>query len=292
MKNLFPYAALVAFAVLAGVLARVSPCRMPQATSGGDFLSVLLGDAKKDISGAMVHRADSYFHGGVDMECHHLHNHAVHDHDAHHDAHDHDGHGHQAHAANCKCGHCGHGDSHPGDGEKGFDPWSWINSHVRAPEIERHLQGTKAIEMMPWFWVAVKSDPHNIDAWSTAWYVAAYVINDDKLAMRIASEGWRLNPSSMELACTLGRAYRAKETLDQEESEKMFQKVLELGLKKEKLEGNDELSFYTALGYLAEFAEKRKDKHALKGLLGEAQRVNPGHPTTLSIKQKFDQMEK
>ena len=249
---------------------------MPQVASGDDFLSVLLGDAKRDVSGAMIHQADSYFHGGVDMECH--------------DLHDHGEHGHGAHAANSKCGHCRHEHGHR-DAEAGFfDPWRWINSHVRAPEIERHLEGTKAIEMMPWFWVAVKSDPHNTEAWSTAWYVASRIMKDDALAMRIAAEGWRLNPGSMEMACTLGRAHMAKSTLDLEKSVNMFQKVLELGRNKKKLEQTDELSLYVALGHLAEYAKKRNDGSTLRRLLAEAQRVNPGHPTTLSIRKKLEQI--
>ena len=72
MKRLLPYGLLAVLALLVGLLARTAPARMPQALAGGDFLSVLLGDAKKDISGAMLREADSYFHGGVDMDCHHL----------------------------------------------------------------------------------------------------------------------------------------------------------------------------------------------------------------------------
>jgi len=263
VKRLLPYGLLALLALLVGLLARTAPARMPQALAGGDFLSVLLGDAKKDISGAMLREADSYFHGGVDMDCHHLHEHHDHDH-AHHDHHPEEEHDLV---------------------ETAFDPWRWINAHIRAPEIDRHLDGGRAVEMMPWFWVAIKSDPHNVEAWSTAWYTASHMMKDDALALRIASEGQRLNPESLEMACVLGRAYRAGATRDQEKSEEMFHKVLELARMKRELEDGDELPLCSALGYLADSAKNRNDTQELAVLLNAARRFAPHHPVTSSIER-------
>lgn len=268
VRGLFPCGLLVALALFAWALMRIAPSRMPQAIAGGDFLSVLLGDAKKDISDAMVHEADSYFHGGIDMACHHLHEHPNHDHvhgeHAEHDHHEKEDHDHEAEL---------------------FDPWRWINAHIRAPEIDRHLDGGKAVEMMPWFWVAIKSDPHNIEAWSTAWYAASHLMKDEELALRIATEGQRLNPESLEMACVLGRAYRAETTQDQAKSEAMFNKVLELAKGKKGLEEGDELPFYNALGYLADSAKHRNDTQKLAILLVLARRFAPNHPTTRAIER-------
>jgi len=282
VRKLIPYGAIALVAVFAMSLAKVPPAQMPQAVSGGGFLSVLLGDAKKDISGAMIKEADSYFHGGVDMDCHHLHGHA--DHGSQHDEHGHD----------CRCEHCAHEHMKcDGAHDKGsFDPWRWINERVRAPEIERHLEGERTIELMPWFWAAVKADPHNVEAWGTAWYVASHMMHDDALALRIAVDGWRQNAGSMAMACVVGRAYRAKGTLDQKHSEAMFRKAVELGRNKEKLEGNDLFSFYEALGYLAEYAENENDMRALEMLLREAKRVEPDHPTTKLIESKLRESRK
>ena len=263
-------------------LAGQPAARLPQALSGGDFLSVLLGDAKAEISGAFVHEADSYFHGGIDMECHELHGH---DERGHVRGQDHDTHG---HGDNCPCGHCGHADED--HGEKRFDPWRWINSHIRAPEIERHLEGEKAVEMMPWFWAAVKSDPHNEEAWSTAWYVASHMMKDKPLALKIAEEGWRLNPASMEIACALGRSCRDKETFDAERSERMFGLALEIGLGKKEMTEKELFSFAEALAYLADSAQKRKDRNALTRLLEKATLKTPGHPIAQSIRQKMDSL--
>ena len=274
MKRLFPYGMLTALALCLGLVMRIAPARMPQALGGGDFLSVLLGDAKKDISDAMVHEADSYFHGGVDMDCHHLH--GGHHHDSgtccHHD------HGHD-HDADCD-------DHHEG----AFDPWRWINVHVRAPEIDRHLSTKQAVEMMPWFWIAVKADPHNVEAWSTAWYTASHVMKDEALALRIAVEGQRLNPESLEMACVLGRAYRAETTRDSEKSEEMFHRVVEMAEGTQDLAENDNQAFFYSVGCLADSAQRRKDVAALAKLLNAASRINPNHPTTRFMSQTLKEL--
>ena len=262
---------MVALAVFMGLLARIAPDRMPQALAGGDILSVLLGDAKKDISSALLHEADSYFHGGVDIDCHHLHGHDHdhghgHAHDDDHD-HDHDRNEDEKHAA------------------RAFDPWRWINTRIRAPEIDRHLTADKAVEMMPWFWGAIKSDPHNVQAWSAAWYTALYIMGDEALARRIAVEGHQLNPRSLELAGILGRTYRAETTRNSEASEAMFRLVVEMAGKMGVLEDGDSLAFFNAVGYLADAAKNRKDAKDLAALLEAARRINPRHPTTRFIEQ-------
>ena len=160
--------------------------RMPQVVKGEGALAVAFGDARETISQAFVHKADSYFHGGIDMECDHLagHVHADHDddHEAGHDGHDHD------------------------EAEHGsFDPWRWINSHVRAPDVHRHLGGSETIELMPWFWASVKADPHNIEAWTTTWYIANNMMRDKDLALRVVAEGLEKNPGDPELLICRGR---------------------------------------------------------------------------------------
>ena len=160
--------------------------RMPQVVKGEGALAVAFGDARETISQAFVHKADSYFHGGIDMECDHLagHVHADHDddHEAGHDGHDHD------------------------EAEHGsFDPWRWINSHVRAPDVHRHLGGSETIELMPWFWASVKADPHNIEAWTTTWYIANNMMRDKDLALRVVAEGLEKNPDDPELLICRGR---------------------------------------------------------------------------------------
>ena len=159
---------------------------MPQVVKGEGALAVAFGDAREAISQAFVHKADSYFHGGIDMECDHLaeHGHADHD-DDHEDCHD--------------------GHDHDESAHDSFDPWRWINSHVRAPDVHRHLGGSETIELMPWFWASVKADPRNIEAWTTTWYIANNMMKDKDLALRVVAEGLEKNPDDPELLICRGR---------------------------------------------------------------------------------------
>ena len=193
-------------AVCALFLLHVPPADRPQAVAGNDVLAVVFGDARQTISAALVHKADSYYHGGVEMDGgHHCdrggHDSCGHDHDA--CGHDHDDHDSCAHES---CGH-DHG-GHPADPpEKSArpDPWRWINDRVRAPQVERHLEGRRAVEMIPLLWASVRADPKNIDAWTTAWYIAGRTMRDAALADKILDEGLRQNPDEPELLFTRAR---------------------------------------------------------------------------------------
>ena len=171
-----------AAAGLALLLCRVDGARLPQVAKGGDALSIAFSDAKETIGAAMVQKANSYFHGGIDVDCHEK------------------GHHHHHHSSQCPHDVC-----EPPDHHHGFDPWRWINSHVRAPERHIHLDDGRAVELMPWFWAAVKADPHNIDAWTTAWYVANDTIKDKGLALRVVAEGLEKNPDDPDLLVCRGR---------------------------------------------------------------------------------------
>ena len=160
--------------------------RMPQVVKGEGALAVAFGDARETISQAFVHKADSYFHGGIDMECDHL-----------------AGHVHADHDDDYEAGHDGH--VHDEALHVSFDPWRWINSHVRAPDVHRHLGGRETIELMPWFWASVKADPHNIEAWTTTWYIANNMMKDKDLALRVIAEGLEKNPGDPELLICRGR---------------------------------------------------------------------------------------
>ena len=204
----------LAAASVAVSLAFAPDVRLPQVVKGGDVLSVAFADAKETISAAMVHKADSYFHGGIDMDCH-----AAHDHD-HSDGH-------------CNCRH-DHGDEGHDESSAvaGFDPWLWINSHVMAPKRHVHLDGEKSVEMMPWFWAAVRANPHNIDAWTTAWYVANNMLKDKALARRVMDEAKKCNPYSLEIAFTEARFVYDGGKGDAAGAERILKSALELGKRK------------------------------------------------------------
>lgn len=142
----------------------------PQLVRGDDALAVAFGGARETISLAMVQKADSYFHGGIDMD-----------------------------GGEEKVEKVG--------GGEGGGWWAWIDSKIRAPQVHRHLDGGESVEMLPWLWAAVKSDPHNAEAWSVAWYAAKHIMKDSATAERVLAEAKAKNPESIEIAFTEGRAF-------------------------------------------------------------------------------------
>ncbi len=265
-------AGVVSSAALAFAAARMGDA-MPQVVSGDDALSVAFGGAKDVISTAMFKTADSYFHGGIDMDhdCemrdrdhghHHDHDHGhheQHDHDhVKHDDHDHD-HG-DAHEEAGEHHH--HDESAPGADAHAHsfpDPWRWINERIRAPQVERHLEGKRTVEMMPWFWASVKSNPHNVNAWATAWYVAWRMMKDDALARRIIKEGLEHNPDSLELALHNARQTYNVGKGDVEAAKSEFEALVSLALKKcggdeSRLDDDDIRQLRAARNYLDKIA--------------------------------------
>ena len=85
------------------------------------------------------------------------------------------------------------------------DPWRWINDRVRAPDVHTHLDGEKAVELIPWLWASVRADPRNAEVWTSAMYVAETMLKDDALVRRILDEAKAKNPDSAEIAFAEGK---------------------------------------------------------------------------------------
>ena len=187
---------IVVIGALALLLGRLPTGRLPQVVKGDDALSVAFGDARAVIAQMMIRKSDSYFHGGVDIDC------PLHgkDHDCHHDE-DHR----TAQSNNRTFEHSNNGFS---------DPWNWINAHVRAPQRHVHLDGAQAVELMPFYWAAVRADPHDVEAWTTAIFIASDHLKDDALAKRLIAEAGEKNPSSAEVAFAEGRYLHRNGNLD------------------------------------------------------------------------------
>ena len=265
--------------------------RMPQVAFGGDALSVAFGGAKTAISDAMFRRADSYFHGGVDMDCSCRHHHDGRDeHDLYSDDHDHEHHDHE---------HSEHGDGHDGhdrDSDDAWDPWAWINERIRAPEVERHLEGEKAVELMPWFWASVKANPHNVEAWTTALYMADRVIKNAKLATAILADAKAANPRSMDIALAEGRFLYRGGKGDLAAAETAFANARRLGLDScgsdvSGLSGHDADVFLNILDYLSAIAAKRGDTKDLAGYLAESKKIDPESFASKNIAKRISALE-
>ena len=265
---------LVAAVLIALAVGRIGADRMPQAAQGGDVLSVAFADAKTTISAAMVQKADSYFHGGIDMECH-----------------DRPG-GHHHHEEPAGASH--NDDSQPArhlkeEGEEesaeghSLDPWLWINRHVRAPERHVHLEGREAIEMMPWFWASVKADPHNVEAWTTAMYVADKMMKDRTLAGRILEEAKASNPESLELAWTEARFVYDGGAGDSAAAERLLENARRRGKnmcggRLSELKPRDAETYCYILDYLSVIYAKRGDVAAIPPLVEEARATRAETP--------------
>ena len=279
MKRIPPLAGAAAAAavaaLLAGLLARAEPARLPQALDGGDLLSVLLGDAKKDLSGAMIRQADRYFHGGLsDL---------------------HDGHAERSEGGTALARAHGHGHDDDGDDDEhehehghgaahaAPDPWRWIDRGIRAPDVHRHLDDAHAVELLPWFWLAARADPHDIEAWTSAWYAATHMIRDDALALRIALEGRDRNPDSIAMATVVGRAFLAEGVRDAEKSTAAFRGAVALARARDALSEDDSMAFFDAVAQLASAAAERGDARDLEDLLAAARRIDPDHPTAAFV---------
>lgn len=290
--NGLPAVSAICAAGAAFAIGLTSADKMPQLALGEDALSVAFGGAKNAISDSMFHKADSYFHGGVDMDCschhhHHEHDDLDEDHDGH-GHHDHDGHGHHDHDDD--------DDGHKSGDSSFVDPWAWINEHVRAPEVERHLEGEKAVELMPLFWASVKSNPHNIEAWTTALYIADRVIGNAKLAAEILADAKKENPLSMELALAEGRFLYHGGKGDVVAAEEAFRQARLLGLRSaggdvRRLSPHDSEQFLVVLDYLSSLAAKRGDAAALAGFLEEAKSADSGSIVVKSIMRRISALE-
>ena len=256
--------------LLALALGRVERSRMPQLVLGDDALSVAFADAKSTISSAMLHKADSYFHGGIDMECPNRHEckHADCDgHDQH--EHDHDNHRQEIHA--------------PGPQTSACDPWHWINSRIRAPEKHVHLDGEKAVEMMPWFWASIKADPHNVEAWTTAWYAANAMLKDRALARRILDDAKVSNPDSLDIAWAEARFVYDGGKGDAAAAERLLQSARAMGKRKcggdlSQLSPHEAETFCGILDHLSALYAKRGDHAAIKPLVEEARATGADTP--------------
>ena len=292
--------------LLALVLGRFDVARLPQVVQGDDALSVAFGDAKSTISAAMVHKADSYFHGGIDMECKEHHDHHDHDHD-----HDHD------QSSNRSLGDCVIGglcdwviqstnspilqssnspipqsSNPPISHSPTFDPWRWINQQVRAPEKHVHLEGEKSVELMPWFWASVKADPHNIDAWTTAWYTANTMLKDRALARRILDEAKAKNPDSLEIAWTEARFVYQGGKGDVAAAMRLLEEARRMGKRKcggrlSELAPPEAEAFCNILGYLSKILSDRGEREPIRPLFDEARATGADTPVVGEIEARL-----
>lgn len=289
---------LSAMLLAVSVLGRAPEDALPQIARGGDALSVAFGGAKQAISAAALTKADSYFHGGIDMEC------TDEEYGGHQHHHDHEGDVCEEHGEGCDGHH-----HHDQEGEEGseeaangeapsrrFDPWAWINVRVRAPEIEKHLEGKKAVELIPWLWASVHADPHNVEAWTTALYIASSVMGDRDLGERIIEDGVKANPGSFVIERSRGQFYYNVGKGDFPRARAAF----EAGYRKaqaacdgdfSKLSEDDARVFAAIVSHLGIFAKDENDADLLRRYLSDLESLAVPTPATEHLKRLLKELE-
>jgi tetratricopeptide (TPR) repeat protein len=247
--------------------------RMPQ-VPGENVMAMLLGDARQEISFALLEKADDYFHGGVrHAEC------------------DHELSGTPSREPeNCSCAEDGHAHDHHHDHDSAstpsghsFDPWRWINRRVHVQE-HRHAEGEDARELLPWLWAACRTSPRNIQAYESSAYVLSRMLKRPQDAMTLLEEGARLNPTSAELEFSLGEL--ALHSLkDPARAERAFA-AARAKCKPEPGEVGEDARFLQGriLFYLGYLAHQRGDHNQAADYLAEAVREVPKHVGTRDLR--------
>lgn len=177
---------LLAVCVLSSValsrcVLRVDANSLPQVPCDS-VLTLLLGDARQQLSQMLYDKVEEYFHGGVrNVVCEQ--GLTGGGDDAHHD---------EEH---------GHPDASPA--RAAADPWAWLDGQVHVQE-HTHLKNETAVELLPWIWASCRASPKNVQAFVAGSYVLARMVGRPEEGARLLEEGIGKNPQSDELRFSLG----------------------------------------------------------------------------------------
>lgn len=172
---------VIASVALSGFVNRLGPDSLPQIPCDS-VLTLVLGDARQQLSHVLYDKVEEYFHGGVrNIVCEHGLACSGEDHD-------HEGHDHEREA---------------GLARSLMDPWAWINGRVHVQE-HTHLKNDTAVEMLPWIWASCRASPKNIQAFVVGSYVLAQMVGRPEEGKRLLEEGIGKNPQCSELDFSLG----------------------------------------------------------------------------------------
>ncbi len=204
-----------------------------------DLVDLLFGESRVALGERLFENADRYFHRGIYVEdCDDFahpkpgtatigaadgHRHG------HHHAH---GDGHVSCCPGCGAGERGEGEDADGDNHQvetiAGDPgdadlelagnlylgprwWRFLYRQVR-PSLHMHASGERQVkELLPWFKLATKVDPRNVQAYEVGAYWLAGEIGQPAAARQFLAEGIAANPEAFELELMLGEILRKSE---------------------------------------------------------------------------------
>ena len=147
--------------------------------------------------------------------------------------------------------------------------------------------------MLPWFWASVKADPHNIDAWTTAWYTANSMLKDKVLARRILDEAKAKNPDSLEIALTEARFVYDGGKGDVAAAERLLEEARSMGKRKcggrlSELSPHEAEVYCYILDYLFKICEGRGDRSAMRRLAEEVRATGADTPVLNRMEDRLE----
>ena len=145
--------------------------------------------------------------------------------------------------------------------------------------------------MLPWFWAAVRADPHNVDAWTTAAYAAGSMMKDRALALRVIGEAKAKNPDSLEVALAEARMVYDAGKGDVAAAERLLESARAVGKKLcggqlAALSSHDAETYCVVLDYLSKICEGRGDRAAIRVLADEARATGADTPAARVIEAR------
>ena len=86
---------------------------------------------------------------------------------------------------------------------------------IVSPSGHFHISHSKMKEIMPWLWLSIKMDPHNVETYLVTSFWLANASKKPKLALEVLTEGQLNNPYNYQIQMEKGRIYLKQGNLDQ-----------------------------------------------------------------------------
>lgn len=179
------------------------------------------------------------------------------------------------------------------------DPFEWVNSRIRAPKVDRHLDNEKAVELVPFVWASVKADPHNLEGWEVGCFILAGEMQREDLAMKLLKEGLELNPGSATIYEMMAKLTYQRGKGDKVKAKELYEKSRTVYLEAfsrlkagEHIDEHDERGYLYSLGVLALYAYENKDVEELKRLREDALKPGNENFASVGIAEKIKELSK
>ncbi len=80
-------------------------------------------------------------------------------------------------------------------------------SHIVSPTKHVHIAHSNIKEIMPWLWLSIKTNPHNLETYLTASFWLANSAGKPDVAMQVLEEAQKNNPYNYQVQIEKGRLF-------------------------------------------------------------------------------------